>query len=63
MITREWTKSSRSSSTGSCVEVRRTEGDNIQVRDSKNPEGPMLTFGTAEWKAFINGTKDNEFSI
>lgn len=61
MITNVWTKSSRSSSTGSCVEVRRVEDGNIQVRDSKNPNGPSLTFSHEQWSVFISITKQGKF--
>jgi hypothetical protein len=61
VISQEWKKSSRSGSNGgSCVEVRRHE-QAIQVRDSKDPSGPVLTFTPAEWEAFIGGAKDGEF--
>jgi len=55
-----WIKSTRSGSNGQCVEAR-DRGDAIDVRDSKNPTGPMLTFTLAEWEAFIGGVKDGEF--
>ncbi|WP_433230202.1 DUF397 domain-containing protein [Actinomadura formosensis] len=42
-----WRKSSRSdSSGGNCVEVGRGVSV-VAVRDSKDPDGPMLTFGRA----------------
>jgi hypothetical protein len=63
MIGPKWTKSTRSDSGGNCVEVRQAEGGSIQVRDSKNPTGPVLTFTPAEWGAFIGGAKDDEFSL
>lgn len=44
---------------GTCVEVRHT-GDDVEVRDSKNP-GHVLTFTTAEWHAFTKGVKAGEF--
>lgn len=47
-----WFKSSYSDSTGECVEVARLDDATIGVRDSKNPAGPALTFGPAEWAAF-----------
>ncbi|HUK71160.1 MAG TPA: DUF397 domain-containing protein [Streptosporangiaceae bacterium] len=37
------------------------EGRLILMRDSKNPEGPVLAFTEAEWRAFIAGVKDGEF--
>jgi hypothetical protein len=33
----------------------------IVMRDSKNPDGPVLYFTEAEWEAFIGGVKDGEF--
>jgi hypothetical protein len=33
----------------------------IVMRDSKNPDGPVLYFTEAEWDAFIGGVKDGEF--
>jgi hypothetical protein len=57
-----WRKSSRSGSNGQCVEVMDTGAD-VMVRDSKNPTGPALTFTRDEWRAFIGGVHDNEFTI
>lgn len=63
MISREWKKSTRSGTNGgSCVEVRQRDGA-IQVRDSKDPAGPILRFTAKEWDAFVNGTKDGEFDL
>jgi hypothetical protein len=42
--------------------VRRNE-QAIQVRDSKDPHGPVLTFTAKEWAAFVGGTKDGEFDL
>lgn len=63
MMSREWFKSSRSGSNGGqCVEVRQ-DGELIQVRDSKDRQGPVLTFTPEEWRAFIGGAQDGEFDI
>lgn len=59
MIDTRWRKSTRSGN-GECVEVRRV-GDTVQVRDSKDPTGPVLSFNRAEWIAFICGVTSNEF--
>ena len=48
----DWQKSSYSGSEGgNCVEVASHPGA-IHVRDSKDPEGPALTFDPAAWSAF-----------
>lgn len=57
-----WRKSTRSASTGNCVEVADL-GDDIWMRDSKNPTGPALEFTAAEFAAFIGGVKDGEFDL
>lgn len=54
-----WIKSSRCH-VGGCVEATR-DGDEILVRDSKTPDGPILHFTPAEWDAFLDGIKHGEF--
>jgi Domain of unknown function (DUF397) len=50
----EWRKSSHSGSDGgNCVEVAAHPGA-IHVRDSKDPEGPALTFDPSAWSAFTS---------
>ncbi len=56
-----WVKSSLSFSNGNCVEVAKLSGGEIGVRDSKNPEGPVLRFTPGEWHAFIGGVRGGEF--
>jgi hypothetical protein len=55
-----WTKSSRSTDQGNCVEVAAL-GTIRALRDSKNPTGPALKFTTAAWSAFTNGIRTGEF--
>ena len=57
-----WFKSSRSNGSGSCVEVRMTP-NGVDVRDTKDREGPQLHFTPAEWDAFIGGAKDGDFDF
>jgi hypothetical protein len=57
-----WFKSSRSGSNGQCTEVR-DRGDAIDVRDSKHPGGPVLTFAPDEWAAFVQGVKAGQFDL
>ncbi|MFG2037974.1 DUF397 domain-containing protein [Dactylosporangium sp. NPDC048998] len=39
-----------------CVEIAAV-ADGILVRDSEDPEGARLAFGTADWRAFIAGLR------
>ena len=57
-----WRKAAYSASNGACVEVAPTEGG-VAVRDSKDPDGPMLTYTAAEWFAFVHGAKNGEFDF
>jgi hypothetical protein len=41
----------------------RLDGDEVRVRDSKDPDGPVLKFTGPEWDAFVAGVKDGEFDL
>jgi hypothetical protein len=45
-------KSSYSTVSGECVEVATNVPGAVAVRDSKDPDGPILRFGAAAWAAF-----------
>lgn len=62
MLNQNWRKSTRSGDNGQCVEVRRVDAT-IEVRDSKDRSGPVLSFTLAEWAAFTAGSKDGEFDL
>jgi hypothetical protein len=62
MIDHNWRKSTRSGSNGQCVEARRMD-NMVQIRDSKNKSGPVLSFTLDEWTAFTGGVKDDEFDV
>ncbi|MDX6396178.1 MAG: hypothetical protein QOJ73_7241 [Streptosporangiaceae bacterium] len=60
----EWRKSSWSSGNGgTCVEVARNLPGAVAVRDSKDPEGPKLTFTPDEWVAFTAGIRAGQFDL
>ncbi|MGP3925440.1 DUF397 domain-containing protein [Streptomyces sp. 8N616] len=57
----QWRKSSYSSDTGGdCVEVAAMPHA-IAIRDSKNPDGPALTFTPAAFAAFVTAAATGEF--
>ncbi|MGC4867113.1 DUF397 domain-containing protein [Micromonospora sp. DT53] len=51
-----WRKSTRSGGEGDCVEVAGF-AETVGVRDSKDPQGPTLTFTPSVWTAFIASTR------
>ena len=58
--TTPWVKASASDAEGQCVELRRHAGM-VEVRDSKDPDGPVLRFGAGELSAWIDGAVKGEF--
>jgi hypothetical protein len=56
----EWIKASASTASGDCVEMRRKD-DRVQIRDSKNPDGAVLTFSGAQIAAWLEGARRGEF--
>lgn len=55
----EWRKATLSGNNG-CIEVTPLR-DGVALRDSKDPDGPMLTYTHHEWSAFLDGAKKGEF--
>jgi uncharacterized protein DUF397 len=54
-----WRKSSYSGNGGTnCVEVACNTGGVVDVRDSKNPSGPRLSFDPAAWRRFTEALKE-----
>lgn len=57
-----WVKSSFSFSNGNCVELAWLEQDNRGLRDSKNPNGGMLSVSPKALKAFLKSIKKGKFN-
>lgn len=55
-----WRKASLSHAANNCVELSST-ADFVAVRDSKNPDSPILTYTSAAWSAFLIGAKKGYF--
>jgi hypothetical protein len=56
-----WMKSTLSFANGNCVEVAFLPDGAVAVRNSRDPEGPVLEFTPDEWSAFIGGARNGEF--
>jgi hypothetical protein len=54
-------RTSSASGQGDCVEVAFNRQDEVFVRHSKDPDGPVLRFTGAEWEAFVAGVRGGEF--
>jgi Domain of unknown function (DUF397) len=55
-----WLKAQRSGANGQCVEIAST-ASKIAVRDSKDPDGPILVYTPTEFSAFVEGARNGEF--
>ena len=55
-----WFKAQRSTHNGQCVEIA-SAADRIVIRDSKDPDGPILVYTSAEFSAFLEGARNGEF--
>ncbi|MEU4835408.1 DUF397 domain-containing protein [Streptosporangium sp. NPDC023615] len=68
-----WRKSSLSGNGQNCTEIALAHNPQVEfstavdllvlMRDSKDPDGPVLTFTSAEWGAFIDSIKSDGFDI
>jgi hypothetical protein len=53
-------RKSTHSTVDECVEVGACRCG-VKVRDSKDPDGPVLDFGAAAWSEFLAGVRSGEF--
>ena len=60
-VAAEWRKSSLSVGNGACGETASCRCG-VRVRDSKDPDGPVLAFSRAEWAGFTAAIKAGEFA-
>jgi hypothetical protein len=44
------------------VEVAFLAGGDVALRNSRHPDGPALIFTAGEWRAFVGGAADGDFS-
>ncbi len=58
-----WKKSSWSGGNGACVEVASPASCTVAVRDSKDPQGPSLTFSPEAWTAFVSDVDAGVYDI
>ncbi len=47
---------------GACVEVAEL-GKMIALRESKDPDGPVITFGSDEWRTFVARIKSGTLEL
>ncbi|MBU3064637.1 DUF397 domain-containing protein [Nocardia sp. NEAU-G5] len=57
----DWRKSSYSGPHGNCVELARFSPDQVVMRNSRDPDGPVLTCTRAEFAALVRGIKEGGF--
>ena len=59
MTALQWITSTRCSD-GECVQAARA-GDDMVLRDSKDPTGPVLVYAVGEWRAFLASVKNGDY--
>lgn len=56
----QWQRGSQATGEGDHLEIAFVQ-DHIAMRNSADPDGPVLIFTPAEWEAFVLGARDGEF--
>lgn len=57
-----WRTAARSAGEN-CVEIAQDADGTVRLRDSKDPEGTMLSFPAESWAAFLGMAKAGEFDF
>jgi hypothetical protein len=56
----DWRKAKRSMNNGNCAEVATLIGI-VAVRDSKDPQGPVLQYPVMSWRSFLTAARNGGF--
>jgi hypothetical protein len=57
----QWRKSSYSTDTANCVEFALLSAVRIGVRDSKDSNGPMISYDSVAWRDFVAAVRAGAF--
>lgn len=58
----QWRKARRSANNGACVELAlRPAKGQIYIRDSKDPNGPVMRYPRYSWRVFVADVKQGQF--
>ena len=59
-----WYKSTFSQGSTGCVETAPLpHGRTVAIRDSKDPNGPILQYSTGSWRVFVRKTKLGHYDV
>jgi len=58
----QWRTSSYTNNGGACVEVADNLSCVVLVRDTKDRQGPVLTFAPEQWRSFVAGIRSGKLS-
>jgi hypothetical protein len=57
-----WQAGTTPSVGGQHVEIAFLDDGTVALRDSRNPDGPVLTYTALEWECFVDGVEKGEFT-
>ena len=58
-----WIRHGEDTTGEGCVETAEIGGGAVAMRNSAQPQGPVLRFTPSEWEAFVLGVRDGEFDL